>query len=54
MTTDPPTRRPDPMHTARLMEAVDTLSKEGKRLPEPASLKVTLALLRVREALGLL
>lgn len=57
MTTPPPvTPRPkaDPMRVARLMEAVDTLSEEGKRLPPDNRLRVILALNRIRDELGLL
>lgn len=44
---------PDPMHTARLMEAIDTLSKEAKRLHPEDRQRVTLLLCRIRGLLDL-
>jgi len=57
MDINPPIRpRPkaDPMRVARLMEAVDVLSEESKRLPPDNRLRVILALNRIRDELGLL
>lgn len=57
MTNNPPVRpRPpaDPMRVARMMEAVDTLSEEAKRLPPDNRLRVILALNRIRDEMGLL
>jgi hypothetical protein len=57
MMTNPPARpRPkaDPMRTARLMEAVDTLSEEGKRLSEEDRRRMILLLCQVRGVLDLL
>jgi hypothetical protein len=57
MMTNPPVRpRPpaDPMRTARLMEAVDTLSEEGKRLSEEDRRRMILLLCQVRGVLDLL
>ena len=44
----------DPMRTARLMEAVDTLSEEGKRLSEEDRRRMILLLCQVRGVLDLL
>ena len=57
MMTNPPARprqKADPMRTARLMEAVDTLSEEGKRLSEEDRRRMILLLCQVRGVLGLL
>ena len=57
MMTNPPVRpRPpaDPMRTSRLMEAVDTLSEEGKRLSEEDRRRMILLLCQVRGVLDLL
>lgn len=52
MTTPRP--RPDPMRTARLMEALQVLSEEAKRLPQDERLQVILASNRIRQQFGLL
>ncbi|WP_306523485.1 hypothetical protein [Gemmatimonas sp.] len=57
MDLNPPIRpRPkaDPMRIAKLLEAVDVLSEESKRLPPDNRLRVILALNRIRDELGLL
>jgi hypothetical protein len=57
MDLNPPVRpRPkaDPMRVAKLMEYVEGLSEESKRLPPDNRLRVILALNRIRDELGLL